>query len=484
MVAISSIGTYLPKMRLERAAIAQAMGWLTSSAGTGKGSRSLAFWDEDSVTMAVEAARNCLADQMPDTVRRLVFASMTAPFAEFQNAVLVHGALRLGRNCLTEDTTSTRRAGLIALHQALEQGQTSLVVAAEIPKHPAGSSSESKSGDGAAAVLVEPSGDGLLCFLGGSSITRPFADRYRATGRDFALEWEERWIREEGYLKIVPEAISAALKAANLSPTEIDHFVLPSTIAGCAKAVGQASGLGHARLASDLAADCGDTGSAHALLMLAGAMEGMKPGEKVLVAEFGQGATALIFEAGPAIATMVPQVSRQIKSGLPERNYLKLAIFRGMLEWDRGLRGRVQVNEALTTAYRRSEELLGFVGGRNRQTGTIQFPPSRIAATREGLDVDALEPYPLADRGGTIATSTADLLAFSRHPPNCYGLVDFNGDGRLMMDFTDPGADQLKAGDAVRFVFRIKDIDERTGFRRYFWKAIAADTQSSRTGGE
>jgi uncharacterized OB-fold protein len=367
---------------------------------------------------------------------------------------------------------------------ALPICQTSLLVAAEIPKHPAGSVAESKSGDGAAAVLVEPSGDGLLHYLGGGSITRPFIDRYRATGRDFALEWEERWIREEGYLKIVPKAISAALDAANLSPKEIDHFVLPSTIAGCAKAVSQTSGLGHARLASDLAADCGDTGSAHALFMLAGAMESMKPGEKVLVAEFGQGSTALIFEVGPAITTMVPQVSRQIESGLPEQNYLKLAIFRGMLDWERGLRGRVQVNEALTTAYRRSDDLLGFVGGRNRQTGTIQFPQSRIAATREGLDVDALEPYPLADRGGTIATSTADLLAFSRHPPNCYGLVDFIGGGRLMMDFTDPGADRLKAGDAVRFVFRIKDIDERTGFRRYFWKAIAADTQSDPTQGE
>ena len=70
---------------------------------------------------------------------------------------------------------------------------------------------------------------------------------------------------------------------------------------------------------------------------------------------------------------------------------------------------------------------------------------------------------------------TADRLAFSRNPPNCYGLVDFNGGGgRLMMDFTDPDAATLDSGDPVRFVFRIKDLDERTGYRRYFWKAVAA----------
>jgi uncharacterized OB-fold protein len=52
--------------------------------------------------------------------------------------------------------------------------------------------------------------------------------------------------------------------------------------------------------------------------------------------------------------------------------------------------------------------------------------------------------------------------------------VDFNGGGRLMMEFTDPDAANLYSGDPVRFVFRIKDLDERTGYRRYFWKAVAA----------
>ena len=50
-----------------------------------------------------------------------------------------------------------------------------------------------------------------------------------------------------------------------------------------------------------------------------------------------------------------------------------------------------------------------------------------------------------------------------------------------MMDFTDPEADGLAPGDAVRFVFRIKDIDERTGFRRYFWKAARDPSSDSQT---
>ena len=76
MTYISAIGTYLPRLRLSRSSIAAALGWLAGSAAGGKGARSLAFWDEDSITMGVEAARDCLArpDLDPSAIRQLVFA--------------------------------------------------------------------------------------------------------------------------------------------------------------------------------------------------------------------------------------------------------------------------------------------------------------------------------------------------------------------------------------------------------------------------
>ena len=162
----------------------------------------------------------------------------------------------------------------------------------------------------------------------------------------------------------------------------------------------------------------------------------------------------------------------QLARGIAENAYLKLPIFRGQLDWDRGLRARTPINEALSTAYRRADALLGFIGGRCRETGTVQFPPSRLSVA-EGMHLDTQEPWPLADRHGTIITTTADRLAFSRSPPNCYGLVDFDGGGRLMMDFTDPDAEQLDHQARVAFAFRVKDIDETTGWRRYFWKAVS-----------
>lgn len=471
---ILAIGVHLPRLRLSRGAMANALGWLTGGAGAGKGSRSLAYWDEDSVTMAVAAARHALARQTAPVIDTLQFASTTPPFAEPQNAAFVRAALRLPATTLTQDVHGTPRASLLALHMALESGKRTLVAAGDLPAALPGSTAEARAGDGGAAVLTgnEP---GLLRYLGGASLSEPFTDCYRAAGHDYPQEWEERWLREAGYLELVHDAIGRALQAASLRPEQIDHFVLPCPAPGVAAAVAAKAGLAQARLASTLAENCGDTGAAHAFVMLGRALEDAAPGQKVLVAQFGQGATALLFEAGDAVAGMAAPVSPALQDGLVENNYMKLLAFRGRIAWDRGLRGRFLVNEALSTAWRNADALLGFVGGRCRETGQVQFPPTRLAAT-DGFHLDTQEPWPLADRRGRIATFTADLLAFSPCPPNCYGLVDIEGGGRVLMEFTDPQAHQLDAGACVAFALRIKDLDPQTGYRRYFWKALAAAT--------
>lgn len=471
MTSILAFGAYLPRLRLSRSAIAASLAWLSAGAGSGKGQRSLAFWDEDSVTMAVAAGRVALRGREVASVRSLCFSTTTAPFAEPQNASFVRAALRLDENCLTQDAQGTPRASLLALHAALEAGGTTLVTAGDLPAGAPGSLAEARAGDGAAAVLVGEE-KGLLNYLGGVSLSAPFIDRYRASGHDHRQDWEERWIREAGYLELVPAAIAQALDAARLSPAQIDHFVLPCAIPGIAAAVATRAGLANAALAPTLAETCGDTGTAHPLLMLAHAVETVVPGQKILVAQFGQGATALVFQAEAECEHTPPSVSPLLAQGVEETNYTKLLAFRGQLAWDRGLRGRFIVNEALSTAWRNSEALLGFVGGRCRETGQVQFPPTRLSAG-QGLHLDTQEPWPLADQGGRVATFTADLLAFSPHPPNCYGLVDLNGGGRLLMEFSDPAAAEITPGTPVEFALRIKDMDPTTGYRRYFWKAVA-----------
>ena len=61
MIGITSYGAYIPRLRLDRMAIFQAMGWFAPAIMmVAQGERSMCNWDEDAVTMAVAASRDCL----------------------------------------------------------------------------------------------------------------------------------------------------------------------------------------------------------------------------------------------------------------------------------------------------------------------------------------------------------------------------------------------------------------------------------------
>lgn len=463
MRGIASIGTYLPRLRLSRAAIADALGWLVPGIPA-KGHRALAYWDENSTTMGVEAARIALRS-VPEIPSRVVFVTSSPVYAEPQNAATVHRALRLPASVPAQDASGSGRGCLIALAQQLEGSGAGMVVAADRHGGPAGSISETRFSDGAAAVVVGGN-DLLFEYLAVAHLTSAFIDRYRPTGRQASVNWEERWVREEGVLKQVPVVIGDALQKAGIEPAAVRHLVMPLTIAGTGQAVARACGLARASIAETLVDHCGDIGSGHALLMLGHAAEQMAAGDVVVVAQFGQGATALVLRKTARGLDGASAVSSQLDNGVVEENYLKLPLLGGALEWERGLRGRSVAGEALSTAHRYEEALLGFLGERSVQDGEVRFPPTGAGAT---------EQWPLADRTGRLATITADRLAFSPHPPSCYGLVDFDGGGRLMMDVTDPDASALGVGDPVRFVFRVHDADPVTGHVRYFWKAVGAN---------
>ena len=96
-VGISSIVGYIPKLRLLRKSVAESNAWLAPNlVGKGKGTRSMANWDEDSVTMSVEAARRLLGPEDDRShVDNVFLASTTLPFADRLNSGIVRAALTL-----------------------------------------------------------------------------------------------------------------------------------------------------------------------------------------------------------------------------------------------------------------------------------------------------------------------------------------------------------------------------------------------------
>ncbi|MBV8235254.1 MAG: hydroxymethylglutaryl-CoA synthase, partial [Acidimicrobiia bacterium] len=150
MRGIVSAGAYIPRARLDRSAITGFVG-----SGGGRGTRSVASYDEDTTTMGVEAARIALrsapAGVRPDA---LWFSTVAPAYLDKTNATAVHAALRLDHDVPAFDMVGAVRSAVGALVTALKASGTTLVITSDLRTGLPGSGDEASGGDAAAAVLV------------------------------------------------------------------------------------------------------------------------------------------------------------------------------------------------------------------------------------------------------------------------------------------------------------------------------------------
>ena len=97
----------------------------------------------------------------------------------------------------------------------------------------------------------------------------------------------------------------------------------------------------------------------------------------------------------------------------------------------------------------------------------MHVPPQRVCAGCGA--VDKMEPAPLSDKPGTVATYTIDRLAYSLSPPTVSAAIDFDGGGRFSCELTDCEADEVEVGTRVELTFR--RMYSTGTVHNYFWKA-------------
>ena len=473
---IRESGVYLPRLRLERAAIAAATGWARGARG-GKagGRRSCCNWDEDSVTMAVEAARDCLSGLGRSAVGSLTLACTTLPFADRSNAGIVATALDLDESTTVADVASCQRAGTSALLAALLRPASAgdaLVVASDRRLARPGSEQEMNYGHGAAALLVAHGPDLRAELLGHATTMADFVDHYRAEGADFDYVLEERWVRDAGYLQIVPRTVARALEHAGITATQVRHFIAQGPRRFALDAA-KATGIPAEVVVDDLHASCGDTGTSHPLLLLAGALARAAAGDVVVVAGFGQGCDAIVLGATGRGTDQQrgTGVAAALSRGVADGEYVRFLSNCGLVEMDWGMRSERDNRTSQAAAWRRHRDITAFVGGRCSACGTIQFPRSQACVNPDCRAFGTQEDHSLAESTARVKTFTEDWLAFTRAPPLVYGNVTFDVGGNVYAEFTDTLPGELAIGMPVRFVFRVKDFDLTRGFRRYAWKA-------------
>ncbi len=465
MVGIVSYGAYVPYRRLKRSAIAEVLGVPAE-----RGERAVASFDEDSVSMGVEAARDALSLAAAASVDTLLFATTTPPYADKLNAATIGAALRLPSEMRAADLTGSVRAGLSALLQAADSvrggSERALAVASDARLAAPEAKAERTNGDGAAAFVLG-SRDVIAEIVASASVTREFLDTWRTPDERFPHSWEERFALTQAYAPLLSQAVQAVLEKAGTTPEELAAVVMDCPNPRAIDGVARRMKLRPEQMVDSLSLTAGRAGAAHAGLMLADALAAAQEGDAILVAVAADGADAVLLRVTGAAAGCKQRrsVGRLIESkgDVAYGTYLK---WREILPTEPPRRPD-PVRPAGPPMLRASAWKYGFVGSKCAACGTPQLPPQRVCVQCGALD--RMEPYPFADRRARIATLTLDRLAFSLNPPTVSVVLDFEGGGRFICEMTDCDPDKVAIGDEVEMTFR--RMFTADGVHNYFWKA-------------
>jgi hydroxymethylglutaryl-CoA synthase len=291
VAAILAYGAYVPPGRLDRAAIGATLGQ-----PAGRGTRSVASHDEDSTTLAVEAARVALGRAMPaQRPDRVTFSTATPTYLDRTNAAVLHAALDLDPATAAYDFGGAPRSGVGALTTALHGDGTALVVAADIRTGLPGSADEISGGDAGVAFLVGP-GPGLAEVVSHAATTAEFLDRWRVPGQTHSRLWEDRF-GQASYLPPAHQAIDQALKSAGVAREDVATVVVAGLHERARGAVAKALGAASSAVSEAV----GNPGTAQPGLLLAEALDTANAGDLILLVTLADGADALLLRATDAL---------------------------------------------------------------------------------------------------------------------------------------------------------------------------------------
>jgi hydroxymethylglutaryl-CoA synthase len=448
MASISDCSVYLPVWKLKREEIAKATG-LPSMGGE----KSVAHWDEDSITMAVEAAR-----MLKGEFDAVLFASTSSPFKIKQSASFIASALDLD-NAFTMDFSNSFRAStnaLITANELVDSGKFKrvLVVAADcIPIKP-GSLYEQIYGDGAVAIAVEK--EGAAKIIGYNSSYQPLPGAWML--KDELISFDARLDAIFGYASSIQRSAMSLLGKLGMSPMDFDRIVAsapdPKSYEGLLKAVG-------AKPQEFFFKNVGILGTAHPMLLLASQLD--RTG-RILLGSYGEGADVIAIEINEPVQT---NLGRMLES--------RKEISYGEYLYNKGLTANRDAPDrpSIAKLWREEKSVIRFYGMKCRKCGTISYPISRCCV--ECGAKDDFEEVKLGYRG-KIYTFTIDYLVSPGNyigdgaHPHCVAVVDLDGGGRVLFEVTDTLTDfkGIECDAEVERTFRL--LFEKNNFRYYGWK--------------
>ncbi|MEK7848458.1 MAG: 3-oxoacyl-[acyl-carrier-protein] synthase III C-terminal domain-containing protein [Chloroflexota bacterium] len=465
MAGIVSFGAYVPWHRLGK----ETAGWSAA------GEKAIANCDEDSITLAVAAALDCLQGVDRKKVDGLFFASTSSPYREKDAAPLIATACDLREDIRTADFTGSLRGATTALLSALDavkagSARSILVVAAETRTPQPRSDLETTLGDGAAAFLVGT--EGVVAEVEAAfSVAHEIQDMWRSEGDPFVRTGEDRFVVDEGYFPPLVAASQEALKRAGVATKDLARVAIYAADARRLTEMARRLGLDEkTQVSGTVLQQVGNTGAALAPMMLVSALEEAAPGQRLMVLNYGQGADALILRTTKAVS---PNPSRRgVKGHLASKrvlpDYQQYLRWRGLLDVAPAARRPPLQVPSASAMYREQEQNIRFYGVKCRRCGTPQYPIQRVCCVCRTKD--EFDPYRFSDKRANLFTYSMDYLGPTPDPPLVLSIIDFDGGGRTLIQMTDRDISKVKPGIPLELSFRLLHVVE--GIHNYYWKCL------------
>jgi len=289
---ICGYGCYVPRFRIKREEIQKVWGFFDGSIKE----KAVMGYDEDCCTMAVEAAKNAIANAKIKREELIAIAAgcSSPPYALRSMASEMAMAIGTSMDIRLLDFKESEKAGTTALLTCIDtvatKGGKGLIVGTDSPRGVASDSIENAFGASAAALIIGKE-KGIAQIEGTASASFEFiADRFRVEGSAKVEDLGIAQYHQADYSNSIQQAVKHLLTELGLKPADYRYLFIQGHDTSEPGRVLKGIGFDKKVLFTNTLDLVGDTAAASTLTGLIGILEVAKPGERILCASYGPGA--------------------------------------------------------------------------------------------------------------------------------------------------------------------------------------------------
>ena len=461
-------GGYVPRYRLTRREFSKAWGTVGEVE-----EKAVPGFDEDVLTMAAEACFNALdaASIDPSDIDGIFFASSSAPHVGDLNSAFLAAVLGLREDVRLSEFTGVTKAGTMALWnglQAVLSGsiRTGLVVASEHLLGAGGSSLQSTFGAGAAAFLLGHK-EVIAHPSAFETFNSYFPYRWRNASEPFFQDYgDPRFEREYGFERHVLGAVNLLADKTGVKPQDCHHVILPQPDERLAQGLMKRLQLKREQVDGGfLISKIGDTGAALPLMGLVRVLDAASADETILMGGYstGAGCDLFVFKTTERIKAKGP-LYRPIDVYLGRKEYVDYPFAQRLEGFTKRQGEPVLIPTSLHGYWRSFRSRLGFIGGRCRRCGAVNYPVRKLICM-ECHEESKFDEVRLNRRGEIYTIVSVHYAPSGVEGPYAIAVVDVGDGVRVLGRMADCDPDVPKIGAPVEIILR--KLMEREGLIDY-----------------